>query len=102
MDGELKILTGLYEVKREQIILGYLNPATQDKIPASYVYAYESRMCPIFEIKEEDDAFGDVYKTKRELVDKVTTYLDEKWRKDMEGGGEVPSFYDLGSELINL
>ena len=84
VEKDISYIKAVYETKREQLMLGWLNPNTREYIDDAYAYAYSQRMFPFFheEEKHETDPFADVYDIKRNFIDEVTEYLDEFDRMD--------------------
>jgi hypothetical protein len=89
-------LIALYEIKRQTFLNGFIqNP---DRFSSALAYAYYNRIAPIFHETSAHEAYGrvdpfeEIYAVKRDFVDKVTKYVDERWRaKDFE----AIAFYSL-------
>ena len=88
-------LVALYEIKRQAFLNGFIqNP--QCFAPA-LAYAYFHRVAPIFHeaVAREhlgSDPFAEVYAVKREFVNDVTKYVDDRWlAKDLK----AVEFYKL-------
>ncbi len=88
-------LIALYELKRQSFLIGYIqNP---ERFSGALAFAYYHRVAPIFHengARETygSDPFDEVYAVKRDFVDKVTKYVDERSRaNDLEAIG----FYKL-------
>ena len=81
---DVKLLKAIYETKREQILLAWLNPATREYVDDAYAYAYKTRIFPFFHLlKDDENVFAGIYTVEKECIDKVTEYLDTL-RTDVE------------------
>lgn len=87
--SEENILQALAEIHRTQIVLAKKASVTSHLIPDGYAYAINHSLCPIFHT-EGESPFDGGYKIKREFVDEVLKYCNEKWQKK-----EKLSFYGL-------
>ena len=59
---ENKILKAIYETKRQQIIIAWLNPQTRKDINEAYFFAYYKRMFPFFHAdKNNEDLFAEIH-----------------------------------------
>lgn len=91
MSIEEQTLKGLYEVKRDQIISAYLNPATRDYVPTALAYSYALRVYPIFHNTYElNDIFNGCYSVSKDQVKYIIDAIEE-------AGENYLSFYDLES-----
>ena len=88
-------LLALYEVKRLQFLMGYVQ--FPNKISDAHAFAVFHRMAPIFHeniLREVhgEDPFDDAYAVKKEFITEVLRYVDERWlEKDFDALG----FYNL-------
>ena len=81
---ENKILRAIYETKREELLIAKLQNTKNNNISDAYVYAYASRLCPVFHSQNalelgQSDPFEEIYHIKRESILVVLNYCDEKW-----------------------
>ena len=90
-------ITAVYELKRQGILLGYLQ--SPENFDAAYVYAVDKRIPPIFHegIMREahgHDPFAECYVVTPTFAQSVISFVDECWmNKDFSKVG----FYDLES-----
>lgn len=78
-------LVGLYELKRQSFLIGYIQ--NSDRFNSALAFAYYHRIAPIFHenLARETygrDPFEDIYAVKASFIDKVTKYVDECWRNN--------------------
>lgn len=85
----INVMRALVEIQRTQVVLAKLADATASFVPDAYAYAIDKRLCPVFDT-ESGHSFDDGYEIKREFVDSVLKYCDQKWQAK-----EALSFYDL-------
>ncbi|MCH9853692.1 MAG: hypothetical protein K0U45_09340 [Alphaproteobacteria bacterium] len=78
MSNNNNILKAIYETKRQQLTISWLNPQTRKYINNAYFYAYYTRMFPFFHANENnEDLFLDVHDIDKKFVDEVTEYLEK-------------------------
>lgn len=70
-----EVLNALFDLKRQEAVLAYLNPATKPFVDVAYVYALSNSIYPFFH--EDVCPFETCYETRREFVDKVIKHADE-------------------------
>lgn len=83
-------IRALYELQRTAVIMAKLNPATSSAITDAVALAHQSRLCPIFDVESESDAFADGYTIGRDAVSKVLNFCAHSTK----GGGTL-TFYDI-------
>ncbi|NCB27234.1 MAG: hypothetical protein EOM62_17535 [Bacteroidia bacterium] len=80
------ILKAVYETKRENLLISYLNATKNGKAlyPKGYIFAYLKRLCPIFDENPDiEDPFKEVYEVKKDMIDDILKYCDD--HHDREG-----------------
>ena len=75
------ILNTLFDLKRQQVALAYLNPATEKFVDKAYAYAISNKVYPFLH-DPEDHFFDDFYAIKREFVEDILIYADDLFLKD--------------------
>jgi hypothetical protein len=88
-------LIALYEIKRQTFLIGYIqNPK---HFSDALAYAYYNRIAPLFHESIDleiyrADPFDGIYAVKRDFVDKVTKYVDQRVH---DGDYDAIAFYAL-------
>jgi hypothetical protein len=92
-------LVALYEIKRQTFLLGFIQHP--EKCNPALAYAYEHRVAPLLHdaIAQEVygfDPFDEIYAVKRDFLNEVFKYLDERClAKDYE----AVAFYSLENKF---
>ncbi|MEH6413834.1 hypothetical protein [Pseudomonas sp. CGJS7] len=89
------VVQGLLEIHRTQILMAKLSESTAHRVPDSYAFAIDRRLCPVFQ--GDSDPFDLGYRIGRDLANSVVSYCDEQWTS-----GRRISFYDLESHFGRL
>lgn len=95
--SEQRLMQALFNQQRIQIMsLG----VDQEKFSDDYLFAWEAGVYPFFSDTDGSvtpmphECYPEFFKVKKEVVDKVTKYLDDKWLDK-----KVPTFYELEEEF---
>lgn len=73
-------IRAIFELKRQELVLAKLNPATKEFVDDAYTYAIRHRLCPVFHKSDGNtDPFESCYSTSRELALEVLDYADQRW-----------------------
>lgn len=81
----------LFEIMRFQILTAAMKPETQDRLTDAYVYAWETRVFPLFnEGAEWHRPFAAHFVVRAEQVGELSQFLDERWTARY-----FPTFYEL-------
>jgi hypothetical protein len=79
MNSNDMTIRAIFELKRQELILAKLNPATRKFVDDAYAYAIRHRLCPVaHESNGETDPFESCYSTSRKFALKVLNYADEQ------------------------
>ncbi len=80
MNSQDMTIKAIFELKRQELILAKLNPATQKFVDDAYVYAIRHRLCPVFHDSDGDiDPFESCYSISRKFALEVLDYADQRW-----------------------
>ena len=69
----------IFNLQRFMILQMKINPATADRIPDDYVFAWYKKIYPFFETSELHEDLKDYFEISEPQVDYVTKYLDDEW-----------------------
>lgn len=73
-------VSAIFELKRQELILARLNPATKEFVDDAYVYAIMHRLCPIFhESDGNTDPFESCYSPSRKVAHNIVEYANQQW-----------------------
>jgi|GEM_PF-2730942 len=98
MNNNEMLMRAIYETKREQLMLGWLDADKRKYMNDAYVYAHNVRMYPFFQHDAtRSDPFETIYDIKKELVKEVIEFIDKVWLADKES--EDLQFYNLETKF---
>jgi hypothetical protein len=81
----------LFHLARFNLRVAALQEGAGSKLSNAYIYAWENGVYPAFdEGAELHKPFADGFLISPEMVDELSKYLDDRWRKK-----NVPTFYEL-------
>jgi hypothetical protein len=81
----------LFEIMRFQILTAAMKAETQDRLTDAYVYAWETRVFPLFnEGAEWHRPFAAHFVVRAEQVAELSKFLDDRWAAKY-----FPTFYEL-------
>lgn len=109
-------MSGIFEMKREQLILSWLNKNIRPNLCQGYVYAHMARVFPYCHILsqyleerseqnplEEKSSkvfiFDDIYIVKHSFIEKVILFLDDTWRSEKEEDKNKIKFSNLENKF---
>lgn len=84
----------LFNLQRFMILQMAVNPATSDRIPLDYVFAWYHKIYPFFESGELHEDLTPYFEITKEQVDYLTKYLDDEWLNK-----RTYTFYELEDQF---
>ena len=84
--------TKAFQAMRFNILVAALSPATRDKIPDDYAFAWDHAVYPIYTQNEIVEAFEDDFKVSKDMMGELLKKLDQHWD---HGNGPGITFYEL-------
>lgn len=84
--------TEAFQTMRFNILVAALSPATRDKIPDDYAFAWDRAVYPTYTHNEIVEAFEDDFKVSKDMMSELLKKLDEHWD---HGNGPGITFYEL-------
>lgn len=80
MNSHDMTIRAIFGLKRQELVLAKLNPATKEFVDDAYVYAIRHRLCPVFHDSDGDiDPFESCYSTSRKFALEVLDYANQQW-----------------------
>lgn len=84
--------TKAFQAMRFSILVAALSPATRDKIPDDYVFAWNHAVYPKCTHNKIVEAFEDDFEVSKDMMSKLCEKLEEHWN---QGNGPGITFYEL-------
>lgn len=81
-----------FQMMRFNILVAALNPATREKIPDDYAFAWDRAVYPIYTENEIVEAFEGDFKVSKDMMGDLLEKLDQHWDY---GKGPGITFYEL-------
>jgi hypothetical protein len=81
----------MYEMARFQVLTAALTAGMEDRIPQSYVYAWDSEVYPFSDSGANLHVpFEPFFRVGKERSEELSSFLDDRWVRK-----KVPTFYEL-------
>ena len=84
--------TKAFQAMRFSILVAALSPATRDKIPDDYAFAWDHAVYPTCTHNEIVEAFEDDFEVSKDMMSELCKKLEEHWD---HGNGPGITFYEL-------
>jgi hypothetical protein len=94
MNYKNKLLKAIYEAKRQELLLSWMNPQLMQSMDQAYLYAYEQRLCPFLHVDYNVDPFYEIYETSLDFV-AIEEFLREMQKQFSNDNYRADKLYSL-------